>query len=1069
MHEVLKSYPQRVVLRLLKWICPSNLFEMIEGDLIEQYHADVEEIGASRAKRRLIWNVILFFRVGIISTNKIKQGRLKLDSYVGSIKHLDFAKANKLIGWIVFGIALTVYFLTVEETASFWDCSEFIASTYKLEVPHPPGAPLFLMIGRLFSFFSWGDNTKVAYTLNMMSALASSFTILFLFWSIVLLGQKLLSASELISEEKKWLLLGSGFVGSLTYAFSDSFWFSAVEAEVYAMSSFATAVVVWCILKWDAIQDEAKANRWLILIAYIIGLSIGVHLLNLLTLPALALVYYFKKFKPSVWGTLAAIVLGGLAVVFINDFVVLGLPTLAGYFELYFVNSLGLFFGSGVIVFIVTLISLLIYGIRVTQRKNYAILNTSLLAATFILIGYASYSTIIIRSNFDTPINENAPKDVMSVVSYLKREQYGNWPLLYGPYFTANPIGGKYNEPKYVKGKKKYEIGERRYTLEYEPEDQTIFPRLWNPQFKDDYKSIIGLKTDQRPTFLQNIYYFLSHQIGTMYLRYFMWNFSGRESDEDGADWLKPGSWLADMPIALATNPARNNYLMLPFILGLIGMFYQFNKDTKSFSVLSLLFFMLGIAVVIYLNSPPTEPRERDYIYVGSYYAFACWIGLALLAIADAFRRVIKNRKILAVASALIVFFLPALMLREGWDDHDRSSRFFSVDSATNTLDSCDADGILFTGGDNDTFPLWYAQEVEECHPDLRVLVLSYCNTDWYINQMAQQSNLSRPFSFTLSADDYKQGGPNDYLTYADLKINNIDAKQYLDLLAKNHPQLRKGDQNIFPSKTVTIDVDEKAVRSTGAIPKGMESLIVKQMQIKILNDVIEKRDLVFLDLLLTTNWERPIYLNPTSLAQMNLDLKPYAVQEGNVYRILPLKNNRSDRDFLVNTERSFDLLINKFKYRGLDDSSIYYTNDYALQVWNHRTNLNSLAEALIDKGETEKAARVLSFSLSKMPDAAIPYDLSSPDTVNLLFKVDKKQIAIDVAKIVANRAREVSSFLIADGQTSSFQLRKNIFLLGVMQRNLYENGEEELAMKYEEEYLGLMDRLESIGLESTD
>ena len=1063
MDDIIKSYPQRFAFLFLKWFCPANLFETIEGDLIEQYEIDVEEFGEPRAKRRLIWNSINIFRIGIISEHRFQLTSFSFDNL--KVNSINFNRANNLTGWIVFSIALITYFLTVEETASFWDCSEFIASSNKLEVPHPPGAPLFLLLGRFFSFFAFGDNTQVAYAMNMMSVIASAFTILFLFWSIVLFGEKLMvsSKSAILLQEKKWLLIISGVVGSLAYAFSDSFWFSAVEAEVYAMSSLSTAIVVWCILKWDSIKDESKANRWLILIAYLLGLSIGVHLLNLLTLPALALVYYFKKFKPSKWGIIVALLLSGTLVLFINDLIVPGLPTLAGYFELFFVNTLGLFFGSGAIVFALMIISILIYGIRITQRRNYVIMNTFFLAFTFILIGYGSYSTVIIRSNFNTPINEDAPKDVMSFVSYLKREQYGSRPLLFGPYFTASPIGIKYGTPNYVKGKDKYELGECKYNLEYAPEEQTLLPRAWNPNYKDDYRSIMGLNAGQRPNFTQNIYYMFKHQIGTMYMRYFLWNFAGRESDEQGADWLRPTHWFKKLPATMAANPARNNYFMIPFILGLIGMFYQFVKDTKNFYVLGLLFLMLGVAIVVYLNSPPTEPRERDYIYVGSYYAFAFWIGLAVIAIADIFERVVKNKKVLLIATSIIGLAAPSIMVIQGWDDHDRSNRFFSVDSATNTLNSCNPNGVLFTGGDNDTFPLWYAQETEDCHNDLRVLVLSYCNTDWYINQTTQQVNQSKPFSYTLGASEYKQGGPNDYLSYSDLKINSIDAKQYLELLAKNHPGLRDGDRNIIPSKMVTIDIDEKAVLTKGIIPKGMESFVVKQMQLKLLNDGLEKPDLVFLDLLATTNWERPIYLNPTSMSQMNIDLKPYAVQEGNVYRILPVKNPRADRDYLVNTEKGYDLMIDKFNYRGLDDSTIYYTNDYAIQVLNHRSNLNSLAEALIDKGEIEKASKVLLFSLNKMPDSTVPYDPSIPDTVNLLFKAGQKQKAVEIARVVANRANEVASFLISDGNTTSYELRKNIFLLGAMQRNLFENGEEVLARNYEDVYTGLISRLQNM------
>jgi hypothetical protein len=1045
--------------KFLAWFCPAAQYEIIEGDLIEQFELDVREVGEKKARRRLIWNSLNFFRPRILLERKLKLNWFSRVADSVNAYKLNFDKSNNLVGFVVFGIALLTYLLTVEETASFWDCSEFIASSYKLEVPHPPGAPLFLLLGRFFSFFAFGDNTKVAYAINTLSAIASAFTILFLYWSIVLFGRKLIRSPKNgeLSEHKKWLLLISGMVGSLAYAFSDSFWFSAVEAEVYAMSSFSTALVVWCILKWDMEKDESRANRWVILIAYIIGLSIGVHLLNLLTLPALALVYYFKKFKTTKAGVALALTIGGALIIFINDLIVPGLPTLAGRFELFFVNTLGLFFGSGAIAFSLLFISMLIIAIRYSQRKRLVAVNTFLLAFTFILVGLASYTAVVIRSNYNTPINEDAPKDVMSFVSYLKREQYVSPPLLFGPYFTANPVGIKYGPPHYIKGKDKYEIGERKYRLEYNREDETILPRAWSPDFKEDYQSIMGLRAGQRPTFAQNIYYMLKHQIGAMYVRYLMWNFAGRDGDEQGADWLRPTEWFKTLPQALASNKARNNYFMIPFLLGLLGLCYQFLNDRKNFLVLGLLFSMLGVAIVVFLNSPPTEPRERDYIYVGSYYAYAFWIGLGVIAIADILDRFLKNKKTLLILTSMIGMMVPVVMVIQGWDDHDRSNRFFSVDSSTNTLNSCDPDGILFTGGDNDTFPLWYAQETENCHDDLRVLVLSYCNTDWYVDQTSRKVNRSKPFARTLNAKAYQQGGPNDYLSYADLKINSIDAKQYLDLLSKNHPGLRDGDRNIVPSKVITIDIDKRAVIEKGVIPKGMENLVVSRMELRLTNNVIEKRDLLFLDLLVTSNWERPVYLNPTSMSQMNIDLKPYAVQEGNVYRILPVKNPRTDRDYLVNTEKSYDLMVNKFRYRGLNDPGIYYTNDYAIQVMNHRSNLNSLAEALIDKGETEKAANVLLFSLNKMPDSAIPYDPSSPDTVNLLFKVGKKQKAIEVAKVIANRAGEVASFLIANDSRTSYELRKNIFLLGAMQRSLYEHGEQELARTYGVSYNSLM------------
>ncbi len=638
---------------------------------------------------------------------------------------MNFQKINNLSGWFTFGVALIVYWLTFEETASYWDCGEFIAVSYKLEVPHPPGAPFFLLLGRLFSFLALGDVTKVAFWINFMSVLASAFTILFLFWSITLFGRKIIAPDNGndYSLEKIILLMGAGVIGALSYTFSDSFWFSAVEAEVYAMSSFFTAFVVWGILKWDVIEDESKANRWLILIAYMMGLSIGVHMLNLVTIPALGLIYYFKKYKPTRWGVIASLIISGAIVLFINDFIVPGLPTLAGNFEIFFVNTLGLPFGSGVIFFCLLIIGGLVYGIRYSQLKNKTVLNTFLLSTTFILIGYSSYATIVIRSNSNPPINENAPKDVMSFVSYLKREQYGSRPLVFGPYYTSRPIDIEYGAPIYRKGKDQYVIVNRQTDYVY---DKTHFlPRVWNSDHAETYRSILGLPEGQEPTFAQNLYFMFKHQIGTMFMRYFMWNFAGRESDEQGADWMGPSGWFEKVPSLIANNGGRNNFFMIPFILGLIGMFFQFVKDTKNFAVVGLLFIMTGVAIVVYLNSPPVEPRERDYIYAGSTYAFAFWIGFAVLAIADSLSKLIKNARVAGIAAILICLSGPILMAAQGWDDHNRSDRFFSLDSGKNYLASCAKNGVLFTGGDNDTFMLWYAQEVEEYRTDLRVVVLS--------------------------------------------------------------------------------------------------------------------------------------------------------------------------------------------------------------------------------------------------------------------------------------------------------------------------------------------------------
>lgn len=971
---------------------------------------------------------------------------------------MNFQKINNIGGWVVFAIALITYWLTMEPTASYWDCGEFIAISYKLEVSHPPGAPLFMLMGRLFSFLAFGDVTKVAYWINFSSVLAGAFTSLFLFWTITLFGRKLMRITKEaeLTTDKTWMLMGAGLVGSLAFTFCDSAWFSNVEAEVYAMSSFFTAFVVWAMLKWDVIEDESKANRWLLLIFYMMGLSIGVHLLNLVTIPALALIYYFKKHKPGTWGIVAAMLISLFIIFFINELIIPGLPTLAGNFELFFVNSLGLPFGSGAIFFGCILIAGLIYGIFYSQKNNKPILNTFLLAVGFILIGYSSYAMIVIRSNFNTPINQNDPSDVMSFVRYLKREQYGSRPLLYGQYFTAELVGYDEGAPVYIKGKTKYEIADKKLSYKYSPKDQTPLPRIYStdPDHQRIYRDILDLKENERPNFVDNIRYMFTHQIGWMYVRYFFFNFAGRESDNQNADWLSPKMWFEKLPPSLAENEGRNNFFMIPFLLGLVGIFYQSVNNTRNFVVVALLFILTGVALVVYLNSPPTEPRERDYIYTGSYYAYCIWIGFAVIALADVLTRVIKNLKTAAIVSTLICFSAPVLMAKDGWNDHDRSKRYFSVDSAINYLQSCAPNAVLFTGGDNDTFPLWYSQEVEGVRTDVRVIVLSYYNTDWYINQTMRQTYESKPFPYTLTGANYRQGGPNDFLPFYDAKIPSVDLKQYLELIKKDHKGLRLyPSANVIPTKELTLKVDVDKVRSLGIVPSSLDSMIVPVMRLRLRQGAsgLEKKDLAMLDVLASSDWERPLYVNNTSLAQFNVDLSRFVVQEGNAYRILPIYNPDPNKD-IVNTNVAYENMTKKFQFRGLSDPGIYYTQDYRSFVQNHRSSLNSLAQALITEGDTAKAREVLIFSLEKMSDEGVQYDFTTAQTVELLLEVGEKEKAIAITNILSKRYDEQATYYLAKRQYGR-DLQIPIYLLGQLQRTFYMYGETDLAKKLEEMY----------------
>jgi len=971
---------------------------------------------------------------------------------------MNFNKLNNIFGWSVFGIATIVYLITVERTASYWDCGEFIAVSYKLMVPHPPGAPFFLLMGRMFSFLAFGDVTQVAYWINVLSILSGAFTILFLFWAITLFGRKLLkTTAEEANTTQTWLLLAAGTVGALAYTFSDSFWFSAGEAEVYAMSSFFTAFVVWAVLKWELIEDESRANRWLILIAYMTGLSIGVHLLNLVTIPALALIYYFKKKEQiTKWGLFATIAVSGIIILIIMVGVIPGLPSIAGNFEIFFVNSLGLPFGSGVVVFVSIFIGALVYSIRYSERKNKETLNTILLCFAFVIVGYSSYALVVIRSNFNPPINENNPSNIMTFVSYLKREQYGNRPLVHGQYFDADIIAQERGAAVYIKGEDKYIISDYKVEQIYNPERTTILPRSYSadPNHIQVYRRIMDLGPNDIPTFGDNLEILFKRQMGHMYWRYFMWNFSGRQSDIQDAGYLTVADAFTEVPPSIGANKARNNYFSIPLILGILGLWFCYKRNLKIFAVLAMLFFLTGLGLILYLNSPPIEPRERDYIYAGSYYVYAIWIGFAVFWVYNVLTRFISNSKLAIGLAGAVSLSAPILMAAENWDDHNRNHRYFSVDSAKNFLTSCTENAILFTGGDNDTFPLWYVQDVEGFRTDVRVVVLSYFNTDWYIEQMTRQSYESAPFPFSLTSEKYRQGGPNDYLPFVENpKIKGaIDLKQYLRLIESEHPALKVptsvSSYNSVPSKTLFLNVDKEAVLSKGIIPKGMEDLVVDRMYFTVKGSGLEKKDLMILDIIANGNWDRPIYFNNTSRASVNVNLTQYLIQEGNSYRLLPILNPNAGSDF-VNVDIMYENLMNRFAFRELDNPNAYFTEDYRNFVVNHRSSFNTLAESLINQGDMEKARQVILKSLELMPDNAIPYDYTTSRSVNILFTVGEKDKALEISSIMGTRADEELTYYVDSDIQLGFEIQRNLVILSDLYRTLSRFGEDELAGEF--------------------
>ena len=983
---------------------------------------------------------------------------------------LNFQKINNISGWAVFAISTLVYWLTVEPTASYWDCGEFIAVSYKLEVPHPPGAPLFLLIGRMFSFLALGDVEQVAYWINISSVLASGFTILFLFWSLTLLGKKIFRIEK--GKEtfgQTILLIGGGFVGAMACTFSDSFWFSAVEAEVYAMSAFFTAFVFWAILKWEVIEEESLANRWIILICYMVGLSIGVHLLNLVTIPALGLIYYFKKYKPSRNGIIASFIITGLIVILINNIIIPGFPSIAGTLEVFFVNAIGLPFGSGIILFGLLLIGALVYGIYYSYVKEKVLLNTALLSLAFILIGYSSYTSIVIRSNYNPPIDENNPENIMSFVSYLKREQYGSRPLLHGQYFDAKMEDQKQGAKVYVKGKDKYEVSDRKIEYIYDKDRTTILPRAYSgePKHVALYRDYMGLKDNENPNFVDNIQFMFTYQIGHMYMRYFLWNFAGRESDIQHADWLAPWDELKNVPEEFKNNKARNNFFLLPLLLGVVGMFFQYSKKQKDFYVLLLLFFLTGIALVLYLNSPPVEPRERDYIYAGSFYVFAMWIGIGAMAVGSwLLEKMGKNNgAIIGIALCLIV---PGIMAVEGWDDHDRSNRYFSVDSARNFLASCEPNAILFTGGDNDTFPLWYIQEVEGYRTDVRVIVLSYFNTDWYIDQMTRPAYDSDPLPFSLEQKHYRQGGANDYLPYYE-KNNikgSINLEQYLKLIRDEHPglsvQTRFGKSNsIIPSKSLFLNIDTAEIKTTDLVPMDKHQYLTDKMIFNLKEGGLQKNTLMILDLIASNNWERPIYFNNTSLQGVSVSLNDYVVQEGNAYRLLPVKNPTPRSEF-VNTETMYDNVMNEFQFRGLDDPNVYNSIDHRNFALNHRSTFNSLANALFKEGKMDKAKEVIYKSLEAIPDESIPYDYTTSQTVKLLYRLGENEKAKEIAGLIGERANDALLYFGEYNINIGNETQKNLLILNDLVNTMKTENENELAQKFEEYFMSHYSKINS-------
>jgi Protein of unknown function (DUF2723) len=992
---------------------------------------------------------------------------------------------NNVIGWVVFAIATFTYVSTIEPTTSFWDCGEYILSCLKLEVGHPPGAPTFLLFGRFFSLFASGENGGAAM-INVLSGLSSAFTILFMFWSLTLLGRKLVaSMGQELNDARMWAVFASAAVGSLAYTFSDSFWFSAVEGEVYAMSSFFTALVFWAILRWDA-DDTPRADKWIVFIAFMMGLSIGVHLLNLLAIPAIVMIVYFKKYEYTFKGLIISLLVAVGLLGVIQNGIIPGVVSAAANYELFFVNTIGLPFNVGTIVYFLLLIGMIITGMQYTAaggeklykrfiyvtgaffgitviaammyssvalpfitaggvaaliyyfKDNRHLLNTILLSFSVMLIGYSTFFVLVIRSQANTPMDENNPENAISLLSYLQREQYGDWPLLYGPYYNAtldysNPADD--GNPVYAKNASSgdYQIVDHRKQTKYNwaPEMSTILPRMWemnqsshkreyehwadvkkkNVRVKVQVRTAEGMQTTTltRPSFGANLKYFFNYQIGWMYMRYFMWNFAGKQNDIQGHGNITDGNWQSGLsatdkidmgkaPKRLRENAANNKFFMLPLILGLIGLFFQVSKDWKNGLVVTLMFLFTGLAIVFYLNQYPLQPRERDYAYAGSFYAFAMWIGFGVYAIYDFLARYAKMAGVVGVGIATVASStVPYIMAAEGWDDHNRSHRYTARDFAKNYLSTVDKNGVIFTNGDNDTFPLWYAQEAEGYRTDVRVLNLSLLNTDWYIEQSVRKAYDSDPVPFSLPAHKYRQGSA-EQVFFPEVPEGKVlpamSARQLIDMIINNDPQVtevRTGqdDNNemytdtvyTLPTNRVWIPVDKKLVKSNGTVPANTpDSLILDRIEWTINKRYLLKADLMMLDLLATNNWKRPVYFAVTAGSGAYLDLEDFFRLEGLAYRLVPLKASQEGmfgEPVGCDTDIMYNNIMNQFVWGGLDDTTknIYMDENNLRFTTNQRLQMMTLAKLLNDEGKGQKAVQVLDKCLAVMPEKHVPYE----------------------------------------------------------------------------------------------
>ncbi len=969
---------------------------------------------------------------------------------------------HRLAGWLVFLISAFVYYLSVERTGSLWDCGEFILGAYKLQVVHPPGAPLFLLIGRMFTWVAtlFSENPEdIAFAVNLMSGISTAFAAAFVAWITIMLGKMTLVGREGETNTSQDIALaGAGIAAGLSTAFATSIWFSAVEGEVYAMSTFFTTLTIWAMIKWYVLPDTPQTDRWMLFAVYAAGLSIGVHLLSLLTFPALALFYYFKKYsKHTVVGAGVAAGVGVVFIYAVQKFIIVGIPQLWGFFDYFMVNSLGMPFDTGIIPTLLIVGVLFYFAFRYAHQKGSAILQQIAVGAALMVISYSIIGVVVIRANVDTPVNMNRPSDPMRLIPYINREQYGERALLRGPQFNSDPI--KTNvEDRYGRVGDRYEITDYKISVEYANRDKVLFPRMSDNTMGRPslYMQWMGLDPNQplppgRPNMADNISFMFNYQLGWMYWRYFMWNFSGRQNGQQGfAPWDKSGGhWITGIKSLDATrlgnqdqltptmlnDPSRNVYYGLPFLFGLLGMFFHYQRRSKDFLGLLALFIITGVGIIIYTNQPPSEPRERDYVLAGSVFTFCIWIGMAVLALYSLVEDRLKSSgPVAAVLASALVLIAPVLMGTQNFDDHTRAEHSGARDYAKNFLESCEPNAIIFTYGDNDTYPLWYAQEVEEIRTDVRVVNLSLIAVDWYIDLLRRKVNDSPALKMTIPRDAMRGKKRNQVFYY---NPSGQDREQslleVLRFIGEDHP-LQAGSgrtlESYYNTKQVYLPVNREQARAAGLFSPADSAMVVDRIPVKIDDTQLLKDDLAVLDIVASNLWDRPVYFAVTCRPEKLFGMDDFMRLEGLALRFTPVRSP-SQREYgmlgsgRVDAERTFDVVMNKWAWGNFDKVDTYVNSSYGPSIQSMQLAMRRAALQFIAEGKKDKAVALADRYFESFPHRNFPFDYRTMYMLTVYFQADAYEKAKPYVETLAKELSDNLNYYYSVDQrifTNSFE-----------------------------------------------